>query len=146
MMDSRMMDSRMPIALPSKKILIVQSSWSVIQHLPNYQDAVAEAVLVHMVQSDASVRQRLALPSFRSERFEEMTVILTSVLDDIVGILAPDLEVHDLRSYSQQWRDEGLRAAEVNKALVPALQSLVELSSYQVDAWNDIFGLVTEEM
>ena len=131
--------SSSPTLLDCSTVLKLQESWNKIKQQNDYQATLAECLIRNMMVGHSDTRASLGLQSFRSDRFEVLSQVLTEPIDTIVNLAGPSLPDEDLQYLRLIWVSEGVNAQRVGEVLVDSIRDVVGEDAFTRDlekVWN----------
>eukprot|EP00523_Entomoneis_sp_CCMP467_P008098 CAMPEP_0168735460 /NCGR_PEP_ID=MMETSP0724-20121128/9344_1 /TAXON_ID=265536 /ORGANISM="Amphiprora sp., Strain CCMP467" /LENGTH=291 /DNA_ID=CAMNT_0008782603 /DNA_START=30 /DNA_END=905 /DNA_ORIENTATION=+ len=105
-------------------VMTVVNSWEVVKSIDGYEEAIAEQILLRMMELDCNVRKDLDLMSIRSSRFDVVKEKVMSVLDGLVSFLGPDLEdfFDEIEEVGRRYRADGFKDYLLTQSVTDAVR------------------------
>ncbi|KAL7575391.1 hypothetical protein ACA910_007300 [Epithemia clementina (nom. ined.)] len=134
--------------------LVVDQIWQNLKAtIKDYQVKLGEQILLRMMELDPMARQDMEIASLRSQRVEEISQVLVVVVDLMVSVYGPDLELYaeDLEQLGRECTDKGIRIGLLSKAVPHALQVTMQqeqmtLTEQERESWAVVVDTVSQEM
>ena len=132
-------------------IMAIVSSWEGIKTINGYEEALAEQILLRMIELDSHVRDDLGLLSIRSAKFDIVSEKIISVIDGLVSFLGPDLEdfYDKIKDMGHKYRADGFKEYLLAPALVDALKNVVPTDDFppQIQRdWTTVMNFLVSKM
>ena len=140
-------------------IMSIVNSWQLLKNVPDYEEILAEQILLKMFELDATVRQDLELPSLRSDKFHQVKEKLMSVVDGLLSFLGPNLDdsTEQIQELGHRYRCDGFKEYLLAPAVTEGIKYLFSLqndateddvvfSSAMEHGWNDVMEFLVCKM
>ncbi|KAL7562084.1 hypothetical protein ACA910_015406 [Epithemia clementina (nom. ined.)] len=105
--------------------IAVDTIWQKIKStVSDYETKIGEQIVLRLLELNATARQTMRLTSLRSKRFDELTKLLVVVVDLMVSVFGPDLDLYadDLEALGRQCVDHGIPMPLLSQAVPEALK------------------------
>ena len=135
--------------LDHNHILTVQELWQATKRIETYQEDMAEQTILRLMELDSNTRKSLRLPSLRNPRFEVIAKAIIQIIEDVVSMLAPDLDefAEELHCVCQLCEKEGIHARLLGEATAAGLAMLLEdFRPEQKQIWQTTFDYLATKM
>jgi len=131
--------------------MAVVSSWESVRLLDNYEEILAEQIILRMMELDSNVRKDLGLPSIRSPHFDVIKEEIMGVLDGLMSFLGPDLEdfYEEIQEVGHRYRCEGFKEYLFAPSVVEGIRYLVDEEDFPSDledGWNTVLEFLVSKM
>jgi hypothetical protein len=110
----------------------LQQSWQALY--ASSGDVIGENVLLCLLHDNPERKAKLGIVSFRSDRFAEMSQLVTESLDTIVTHAGPALLEEDFDYLRVSWIAQGLEPSAVANVLLDSLTQSSPDRSLEPDA------------
>lgn len=147
MHESALFDDPQQIVFPVRDIVAVQQSWQDVIQVENYRETIGEAWIIQMLMLDPGARAAMDLRSLRSVRFDQVTNSLVEIMDSLLCILTPDVELSDLQIQAQQLQKLGISRRLWLGSLMVGLEAVLpDISMEQKACWKRVMTPILEAM